>query len=64
VVVTSSWHAFRARALVRAALPSNVRVSSDSPSGRPPPKLLARELACLAVLPLLLLSRPRPRARS
>ncbi len=62
VVVTSSWHAFRARALVRAALPSSVRVSSDSPRGRPPPKLLARELACLAVLPLLLVSGLRARS--
>ena len=51
VVVTSSWHAFRACSLVRAALPG-VLVSSSSPPGRPSPKLFARELACLALLPL------------
>ena len=51
VVVTSSWHALRARTLVRAALPE-ATVSSSSPPGRPPPWLLARELACLVVLPL------------
>ena len=50
VVVTSSWHAFRARMLVRAALP-HTTVHSSSPQGRPPPHLLVRELACLAVLP-------------
>lgn len=54
VVVTSRWHAFRARTLVRAALP-RVPVTSSSPPGRPPPALLARELACLAVLPYQLL---------
>ncbi len=51
VVVTSSWHAFRARMLVRAALPG-VSVSSSSPSGRRPAGLLAREVACLVLLPL------------
>jgi hypothetical protein len=50
LVVTSSWHAFRARALVRAALP-HTTVHSSSPQGRPPPYLLARELACLVALP-------------
>ena len=50
VVVTSRWHAFRARALVRAALPE-VPVRSSSPPGRPPLALLARELGCLAFLP-------------
>jgi len=63
VVVTSSWHAFRARSLVRAALPE-VPVRSSSPAGRPPPRLLARELACLAVLPAhLILTARQPRAR-
>jgi uncharacterized SAM-binding protein YcdF (DUF218 family) len=52
VVVTSSWHALRARTLVRAALPRNVSVSSGSPPGRPPLLLVAREVACFAVLPL------------
>jgi uncharacterized SAM-binding protein YcdF (DUF218 family) len=56
VVVTSSWHAFRARALVRAALQdSSVRVESSSPPGRPPVTLLARELACLVALPVELI---------
>jgi uncharacterized SAM-binding protein YcdF (DUF218 family) len=49
-VVTSRWHAFRARMLVRAALPG-VSVRTSSPAGRPPLSLLARELACVAVLP-------------
>jgi uncharacterized SAM-binding protein YcdF (DUF218 family) len=53
VVVTSSWHAFRARTLVRAALHEpGVSVRSSSPSGRRPLKLLARELVCLAALPV------------
>jgi hypothetical protein len=52
VVVTSGWHAYRARALVRAALPPGVHVTSSSPRGRAPLSLLARELACLALLPL------------
>ena len=56
VVVTSGWHAFRARTLVRAALRDpSVQVRSSSPPGPRPPKLLVRELACLAVLPLQLL---------
>jgi hypothetical protein len=50
VVVTSRWHAFRARALVRAALPG-VSVLTSSPAGLPPVALLARELVCLAALP-------------
>jgi hypothetical protein len=54
VVVTSRWHAFRARTLVRAALPE-VPVTSSSPPGRPPLALLAREAACLAMLPYQLL---------
>jgi uncharacterized SAM-binding protein YcdF (DUF218 family) len=52
VVVTSAWHARRARALVRAAVGPDVRVISSSPSGRPSLSLAARELVCLAVLPL------------
>jgi uncharacterized SAM-binding protein YcdF (DUF218 family) len=54
VVVTSRWHAFRARLLVRAALPG-VSVTSSSPPGRPPLALLAREIACVALLPYQLL---------
>lgn len=52
VVVTSAWHARRARALVQAAVGRDIRVTSSSPPGRPPLSLAARELACLAVLPL------------
>ncbi len=57
VVVTSSWHAFRARALVRAAIgDSSVKVSSSSPPGPRPARLLVRELVCIAALPLQLLA--------
>jgi uncharacterized SAM-binding protein YcdF (DUF218 family) len=59
-VVTSRWHAFRARALVRAALPQTP-VRTSSPAGKSPISLLARELGCLAVLPFHLL---RIRAQS
>jgi uncharacterized SAM-binding protein YcdF (DUF218 family) len=52
VVVTSAWHARRARVLVQAAAGRDVRVTSSSPPGRPPLRLAVRELACLAVLPL------------
>jgi uncharacterized SAM-binding protein YcdF (DUF218 family) len=56
VVVTSGWHALRARTLVRAALrDSGVEVRSSSPAGRAPATLQARELACLAALPVQLL---------
>jgi len=52
VVVTSRWHAFRARTLVRAALREpGVSVRTSSPPGRSPIPLLARELACFAALP-------------
>jgi uncharacterized SAM-binding protein YcdF (DUF218 family) len=52
VVVTSRWHAFRARTLVRAALREpSVTVRASSPPGRAPVRLLARELVCLALLP-------------
>ena len=61
-VVTSRWHAFRARALVRAALPG-VSVRTPSPAGRPPVALLVREVACVGVLPYQLL-RVRARRRN
>jgi uncharacterized SAM-binding protein YcdF (DUF218 family) len=52
VVVTSSWHARRAGALVRAALgDADIVVSTSSPRGPQHPRLLARELVCLAALP-------------
>jgi len=61
VVVTSRWHAFRARTLVRALLREpDVLVQTSSPAGRAPVKLLARELVCLAALPFQLI---RLRAR-
>jgi uncharacterized SAM-binding protein YcdF (DUF218 family) len=50
LLVTSRWHAPRARALVRAALPG-VPVAVSSPDGPRPLSLLARELACVAALP-------------
>jgi uncharacterized SAM-binding protein YcdF (DUF218 family) len=52
VVVTSAWHALRARTLVRAAIGPEIPVTSASPRGRAPVRLALRELACLAVLPL------------
>jgi len=56
VVVTSRWHARRARTLVRAALREpSVTVQSSSPPGSKPVILLARELVCLAALPYHLL---------
>jgi uncharacterized SAM-binding protein YcdF (DUF218 family) len=63
VVVTSRWHAFRARMLVRAALtePGGL-VRTSSPAGRAPVQLVARELACLAALPFHLI-RLRARRR-
>jgi uncharacterized SAM-binding protein YcdF (DUF218 family) len=58
VVVTSAWHAPRARILVRAAIGDPaVTVTSSSPPGPKPVRLLARELACLAALPLQLLDQ-------
>jgi uncharacterized SAM-binding protein YcdF (DUF218 family) len=56
VVVTSRWHAPRARTLVRAALREpGVTVQSSSPPGSKPVTLLARELVCLVALPYHLL---------
>lgn len=55
VVVTSSWHRLRVEALMRAALRgSGIRlhvVGADAPR---PFRLLAREAACLALLPFQL----------
>jgi hypothetical protein len=47
VVVTSSWHARRARLLARAALGPSVRLEVVTPARSLPPHLVARELACL-----------------
>jgi uncharacterized SAM-binding protein YcdF (DUF218 family) len=53
VVVTSPWHARRARTLVRAALrDTGVRVSVSSPGGRRAPLLALRELVCSVAVPL------------
>jgi len=59
-VVTSRWHAFRAGMLVRAALPT-LAVRTSSPPGRPPVRLVLRELACLVAVPYHVL---RLRARA
>jgi DUF218 domain len=56
VVVTSRWHAPRTWLLVRAALArSGVGVRVSSPRGPFRPRLLARELGCVAMLPYHLL---------
>ena len=47
VLVTSSWHARRARLLVRALLPPHVRLSVVTSPRTRPPRLIARELATL-----------------
>ena len=47
VLVTSSWHARRARLLARALLPSGVRLSVVTPPRSRPPRLIARELVWL-----------------
>lgn len=52
VLVTSRWHAPRARLLLRAALRgSGIEVTTSSPPDAPPARLLLRELACLAAAP-------------
>jgi hypothetical protein len=51
VVVTSSWHSFRAGRLVRGALPGTT-VRTSSPRSSASPALLAREAVCLIGLPL------------
>ena len=61
-VVTSAWHALRARTLVRAALP-DMPVWTSSPKGRPSVTVRVRELVCLAALPLQLLRVRRARCR-
>lgn len=47
VVVTSSWHARRARLLVRAALGPDVVLEVVTPVPTRAPHLVGRELACL-----------------
>ena len=52
VAVTSSWHQPRATILLRAALDPAIRLEVVSATGSRPLRILARELACFAVLPL------------
>ena len=47
VLVTSSWHARRARLLVRAAVGPDVALKVVTPSRTRPAHLVGRELACL-----------------
>ncbi len=61
VLVTSSWHARRARLLVRAALGTGVGLSVVTPTPTRPPHLIGRELACL--LPAFALARIRASRR-
>ena len=55
VVVTSRWHALRAKTLVRTALRGEAPVVSSSPPDRPNARLALRELLLLAALPAQLL---------
>jgi uncharacterized SAM-binding protein YcdF (DUF218 family) len=53
MVVTSSWHAPRVRLLMKAALRgSGITISVEGTNGPRPKLLIARELACLALLPV------------
>jgi uncharacterized SAM-binding protein YcdF (DUF218 family) len=55
VVVTSPWHRRRVAVLMRRALAgSGIELSVAAPEGKRPRLLLARELACFAVLPVQL----------
>ncbi len=47
VLVTSSWHARRARLLARAVLDPGARVAVATPPPTRPARHVARELACL-----------------
>jgi len=61
VIVTSSWHARRARLLVEAALDPGVRLAVATPARTRPPHLIGRELAWL---PVSLVARTLARRRS
>lgn len=55
VVVTSHWHRARVRVLLaRALVGSGIRVSIEAAGRRRGTRLLTREVACLALLPLQL----------
>jgi uncharacterized SAM-binding protein YcdF (DUF218 family) len=60
VLVTSSWHARRARLLVQAAIGPDVRLTVATPARTRPPYLIGRELAWL---PVSLASRRLARRR-
>jgi uncharacterized SAM-binding protein YcdF (DUF218 family) len=63
VVVTSSWHRRRVSMLMRAALAgSGIELTVDAPEGRHPALLVAREVACFAVLPVQLARTKSKRA--
>jgi uncharacterized SAM-binding protein YcdF (DUF218 family) len=60
VVVTSSWHRLRVVALMRAALRgSGIRLQVEGADAPRPLGLLAREAACVALLPFQLLRASR-----
>lgn len=53
VVVTSHWHRARVRALMRTALRgTGIKLMVEGAVGRTPSLAFARELACLALLPV------------
>src|SRR5262249_61350345 len=54
VVVTSRWHAPRAKLLVRAAVPGRISVTTSSPPDAPALRLPPRDLLLFAVLPVQL----------
>ncbi len=65
VVVTSRWHRPRVRLLFRAALRGRkVRLSVEGAPGPRPPTVIARELVCLAFVPLQLARVRRATART
>lgn len=62
VLVTSSWHARRALALVRASLTgSGALVLAVATEERPSPSARIRELACWLLVPVLALATARTR---
>ena len=60
VVVTSTWHRLRVAALMRAALHgSGIHVRVEGADAPRPVRLLAREAACLMLLPFQLVRATR-----
>jgi uncharacterized SAM-binding protein YcdF (DUF218 family) len=64
VLVTSSWHARRARLLVRAALGPDVKLEVVTPARSRPLYFVGREVVCLAALPLQRARAKRPEGAS